>query len=52
MKPFKVILHFTTDTGNRWVLHKKFNNERHLNNFVTYIMRTKGYFLDEVFNIE
>ena len=32
-----------------WVLTKEFNDEKHMNNFIEYICRTKGYQLDEVY---
>jgi len=51
-RAFRVSLQFVTDTGNRWTVNKEFNSERHLNNFVAYIMRTKGYYLDEIFDLE
>ena len=33
-----------------WTMTKDFNDLRHLDNFVNYICRTKGYFLDEVYH--
>ena len=32
-----------------WTLTKDFNGMRHLDNFIDYIHRTKGYLLDECF---
>lgn len=32
-----------------WTMTKDFADLRHLDNFVTYICRTKGYLLDEVY---
>lgn len=31
-----------------WTLTKEFNDEQHMDNFIAYICRTKGYLLDEV----
>ena len=33
-----------------WTMTKDFNDLRHLDNFVNYICRTKGYLLDEVYH--
>lgn len=32
-----------------WTVTKDFNNEQHMDNFIAYICRTKGYNLDEVY---
>jgi len=32
-----------------WTLTKDFADEKHMDNFIAYICRTKGYYLDEVF---
>ncbi len=32
-----------------WTITKDFNDERHMNNFIDYICRTKGYNLDELY---
>ena len=52
MKNFRVQLQFITDKGKRWTIRKSFFSETHLNNFVMYIMRNKGYHLDEIFNVK
>lgn len=52
MKNFRVELQFMTDKGKRWTIRKSFFTETHLNNFVTYIIRTKGYHLDEIYNLD
>jgi len=53
-KNMKATIYF--ETGNlslygkgTWKVTKKFADQRHLDNFIAYIMRTKGYLLDEVF---
>ena len=40
-------IQFTTGSG-MWTVRKEFNNEQHIDNFIRYIMCTKGYYLDEV----
>jgi hypothetical protein len=32
-----------------WTLTKEFKDQKHMDNFIAYIHRTKGYYLDEVF---
>jgi hypothetical protein len=32
-----------------WTLTKEFKDQKHMDNFISYICRTKGYFLDEVY---
>ena len=32
-----------------WTINKEFNGQRHMDNFINYITKSKGYFLDEVF---
>lgn len=32
-----------------WTLTKEFKDEKHMDNFISYIIRTKGYMLDEVY---
>lgn len=31
-----------------WTIDKEFNDKYHMDNFIAYICRTKGYLLDEV----
>jgi hypothetical protein len=52
MKNFRVELQFMTDKGKRWTIRKIFFTETHLNNFVRYIIKTKGYHLDEIYNLD
>ena len=40
-------IQFTTGRG-MWTVRKEFNDEQHVDNFIRYIKRTKGYYLDEV----
>jgi len=48
-KPFVAACGFITDKGRRWATdYKEFNNAKHLDNFIAYIERTKGYMFDEV----
>lgn len=34
-----------------WVVTKEFNDKTHCDNFINYIGRTKGYMLDELFEL-
>lgn len=34
-----------------WVVTKEFNDKNHCDNFINYINRTKGYLLDELFEL-
>lgn len=51
----KVTLQFETGkpryNGGKglWTLTKEFKDEKHMNNFISYIIRTKGYMLDELY---
>jgi len=39
----------TQDFSPAWCVTREFNDQKHLNNFIEYIERTKGYTLDEVY---
>ena len=43
----KATIQFETGSG-LWTVQREFNDETHVDNFIKYINRTKGYFLDEV----
>ena len=45
------VIQFNTASLRKWSMKKAFNDERHLDNFIEYICRTKGYTLDEVWNV-
>ncbi len=51
----KVTLQFETGkpryNGGKglWTLTKEFKDEKHMDNFISYIIRTKGYMLDELY---
>lgn len=48
-KPFTASCGFITDKGRKWsTQYREFNNAKHLDNFIAYMKRTKGYMLDEV----
>ena len=47
MSKLNATIQFNTGRG-RWTVRKEFNDERHVDNFIRYIMRTKNYYLDEV----
>lgn len=32
-----------------WTLTKEFKDESHIKNFISYIKKTKGYMLDEIY---
>jgi hypothetical protein len=32
-----------------WTMTKEFKDEKHMDNFIAYICKTKGYYLDEVY---
>jgi hypothetical protein len=40
---------FITPGGDRRVISKEFNNQKHLDNFIDYMYRKYNYMLDEVF---
>jgi hypothetical protein len=50
----KASIYFETGSMNMankkslWWVYKEFNDDKHLDNFINYIIRTKGYLLDEV----
>ena len=44
-------IQFDTPNGYQWKLTKTFQDMRHLDNFIKYICRTKGYLLDEVWHL-
>jgi hypothetical protein len=54
---YKVQLVFRTgqisygNSRGEWVVTKEFNDKRHCDNFINYINRTKGYMLDEIFEL-
>jgi len=56
-KMYKVQLVFRTGQPSygrgrgEWVVTKEFNDKRHCDNFINYIGRTKGYMLDELFEL-
>lgn len=35
--------------GHSWYVTREFKDRRHIDNFIAYIKRTKGYNLDELF---
>jgi len=39
------------NSRGEWVVTKEFNDKRHCDNFINYINRTKGYMLDEIFEL-
>ena len=43
----KATIQFETGSG-LWTVCKEFKDEKHVDNFIRYIMRTKDYYLDEV----
>ena len=46
----KATIKFRTDRATDWYVTKEFADEKHLDNYINYICRTKfGYTLDEVF---
>lgn len=47
-KPFTASLGFKTEVGYWTTDYKEFNNVKHLNNFIKYIERKKGFQHDEV----
>lgn len=49
MKPTMVTLKFKTDFGTDWIITRQFNDERHVDNFISLLERKKGYLLDEIF---
>lgn len=44
-------LQFLTGDGRKWVLTREFKDINHFRNFVDYIIRTKGYTFDEVWDV-
>lgn len=49
MKSTMVTLKFKTDFGTDWIITRQFNDERHVDNFISLLERKKGYLLDEIF---
>jgi hypothetical protein len=49
-KPFAAAVQFYTGKGVRgiWDMSKVFNDERHMDNFISFMERNKGWKLDEV----
>ena len=46
----KATIKFRTDRATDWYVTKEFADEKHLDNYIGYICRTKqGYLCDEVF---
>ena len=43
-------IQFYMSDGRKWAVTRVFNDDKHVDNFIDYIMRTKGWNLDEVFN--
>ena len=48
----KTMLQFILPSGGKWVITKTFNDQQHQENFIAYMKRTKGYVLDEVWDVE
>jgi hypothetical protein len=49
MKSTMVTLKFKTDFGTDWIITRQFNDERHVDNFISLLEKKKGYLLDEIF---
>jgi len=49
MAQYNCTLEFETTIGGTWTVTRTFNGVRHLDNFIDYILRTKGYHLDECY---
>jgi len=47
-KKMTATLKFRTLQARDWVLTKDFEDQKHIDNFIQYIHRTKGYMLDEL----
>jgi hypothetical protein len=47
----KAGIQFRTATWREWYIVKTFKNQPHMDNFIEYICRTKGYTLDEVWHL-
>lgn len=45
-------IRFLTPSLNGWIVYKTFNDESHMNNYINYIMRTKGFTLDEIYMLD
>jgi len=45
-------MRFLTKNLNGWVVNKTFNDEAHMNNYINYIQRTKGFVLDEIYMLD
>lgn len=45
-------IRFLTPSLNGWIVYKTFNDEAHMNNYINYIMRTKGFTLDEIYMLD
>lgn len=45
----RTTLKFKTTEATDWLMVREFKDEGHMNNFIDYICRTKGYTLDEVY---
>ncbi len=55
MEPFEARVTFYVNCGlqqRTWTVEKEFQNNRHLENFISYIKIKKGYNLDEVHTIK
>ena len=55
MEPFEAIVTFYVNCGlqqRTWSVEKEFKSKQHLENFISYIERKKGYNLDEVHTIK
>lgn len=44
----RAILQFHAGNARTWSLTKDFKDEQHIDNFIAYIKRKKGYELDEL----
>lgn len=44
------VLEFWNGSGRKVCIKRTFNDERHMDNFIKYICRTKGWVLDEVYH--
>ena len=53
-KPFYATIQFYTGNGYRgtWAIDKKFNDEGHMENFISLIERNRGWSLDELWLVK
>jgi hypothetical protein len=45
-------LQFIMQDGRKWVLTRKFNDEKHIDNFIDYVCRTKRCAFDEIWHVD